>query len=243
MLVIHYVAQRDASTGARGRSIIKRIGNAANATAEGKVTHYKQDSQDRRVQRTRKLLQEAFIELTIRKGFAAVTVRDITEYAEVNRATFYRHYQDKFDLVDQYAHEIYQLLDAPAETELPTRNETVGSEQPTAGLVKMFEHVRAHARFYRVMLGKNGDPAFASKIQHYIEKRLRQFLPDALLCEQALATLYLSYVSSASIGLVRWWLEHEEPFSPAEMAAVCLRLSAADLGALLGEVDLSQKEG
>ena len=207
------------------------------------MTHSKQDSQDRRVQRTRKLLQEAFIELTIRKGFAAVTVSDITEYAEVNRATFYRHYQDKFDLVDQYAHEIYQLLDAPAETELPTRNETVGSEQPTAGLVKMFEHVRAHARFYRVMLGKNGDPAFASKIQHYIEKRLRQFLPDALLCEQALATLYLSYVSSASIGLVRWWLEHEEPYSPAEMAAVCLRLSAADLGALLGEVDLSQKEG
>jgi AcrR family transcriptional regulator len=204
------------------------------------VTHFRQDSLDRRVQRTRKLLQEALIELTIWKGFAAVTVRDITEYAEVNRATFYRHYQDKFDLLDQYAQEVYQLLDAPAEAEASTWNETRSWAQPTAGLVKMFEHVRAHARFYRVMLGENGDPAFVSKIQHYVEKRLRQFLPDALLREKALAELYLSYVSSASVGIILWWLGHELPYSPAEMAAVCVRLSAADLGAVMGEVDLSQ---
>jgi AcrR family transcriptional regulator len=206
------------------------------------VTHSKQARQDRRVQRTRKLLQEALIELTIRKGFAAVTVSDITEYAEVNRATFYRHYQDKFDLLDQYAQEVYQLLDATAEAESPTGNEAGGSEQPTAGLVKMFEHIRAYAKFYRVMLGKNGDPAFARKIHQYVEKRLRQSLPDALLREKPQVELYLSYVSSASVGVVLWWLEHEVPYSPAEIAAVCVRLSAADLGAVLGEVDLAQME-
>ena len=193
------------------------------------MTHSEMASQDRRVQRTRKLLQEALIELTIQKGFAAVTVRDITEYAQVNRATFYRHYQDKFDLLDQYAQEVYQLLDAPIEAVAPLRDET-------AGLVKMFEHIRAHAKFYRVMLGKNGDLAFARKIQHYVEKRLSQSLPDALLHEKPLAELFLSYVSSASVGVVLWWVEHEMPCSPTEMATVCLRLSAADLGAVLGQV-------
>ena len=52
------------------------------------------DSEDLRVKRTHKLLQEALIELTIQKGFAAIAVSDITKQAGVNRATFYRHYQD-----------------------------------------------------------------------------------------------------------------------------------------------------
>lgn len=204
------------------------------------MTHSEQASQDRRVQRTRKLLQEALIELTIQKGFAAVTVRDITKYAQVNRATFYRHYQDKFALLDQYAQEVYQLLDAPAEAEASAENESGGAEQTTAGLVKMFEHVRAHARFYRVMLGKNGDPAFAGKIQHYIEKRLRRSLPEALLREKLLVELYLSHVCSGSVGAMRWWLEYEMPCSAAEMAAVSVRLSVADLTAVFG-MDLAAR--
>ncbi len=44
-----------------------------------------------RVRRTRKLLRNALISLTMEKGFAAVTVRDITERAMVNRGTFYHH--------------------------------------------------------------------------------------------------------------------------------------------------------
>lgn len=57
--------------------------------------------EDLRVRRTRTTLQRALIELTVEKGFAAVTVRDICERAMVNRSTFYRHYIDKYDLLDQ----------------------------------------------------------------------------------------------------------------------------------------------
>ena len=86
---------------------------------------------DLRVQRTRKLIQNALIDLTIAKGFAAVTVRDITSYAKINRATFYRHYLDKFDLVDQYAQDVYHLLDEP--------NEAGSSAE---GLTRLFEHIQ-----------------------------------------------------------------------------------------------------
>ncbi len=61
------------------RSISKLIGNVAYATREGKMTRPEYPKDDRRVQRTRKLIQEAFIELTVQKGFAAITVREITE--------------------------------------------------------------------------------------------------------------------------------------------------------------------
>jgi AcrR family transcriptional regulator len=195
---------------------------------------------DRRVRRTRKLIQDAFLELTVEKGFAAVTVRDIAERAGVNRATFYRHYQDKFDLLEHYSEEVYLLLDtldeAAPEATTPAVQYRDGSvkvpDKPSAGLIKLFEHVRAHATFYRVMLGKSGDPAFGGRIQRYIQTRLRGSLPEALH-GQPLAEVFLSYVASGSVGVLLWWLEHDLPYSSVEMAALGVRLSAADLGAIL----------
>ncbi len=181
---------------------------------------------DLRVQRTHKLILDALIELTIEKGFAAVTVRDITRQAGINRATFYRHYQDKFDLLDQYSQAVYDLLDvAEPDGHAP---------QATSGLVRMLEHLRANARFYRVMLGKNGDPGFAERIRKYVEKRLRRSLPDALLDKTPLADFCLSYLSSAAVGSVLWWLEHDMPYSPEEMAVLSYRLTEANLQAMLG---------
>jgi AcrR family transcriptional regulator len=68
--------------------------------------------EDLRVRRTRKLLTHALIEGTVEKGFAALTVRDITERAMVNRSTFYRHYLDKYDLLEQHLNEIYEVWES-----------------------------------------------------------------------------------------------------------------------------------
>ena len=61
--------------------------------------HEKTSKVDPRVKRTRQLLQRAFRELLTEKSFDGVTVRDIAERAEVNRATFYAHFEDKYELL------------------------------------------------------------------------------------------------------------------------------------------------
>lgn len=53
---------------------------------------------DPRVQRTRALIQDAMSELMGEKGLSAITVQEITDRATINRATFYAHYEDKFNL-------------------------------------------------------------------------------------------------------------------------------------------------
>ncbi len=60
---------------------------------------------DPRVKRTRRLLRQAFTELLAAKDFDAITVQDITDRAEVNRATFYAHFEDKFALLDYHVQE------------------------------------------------------------------------------------------------------------------------------------------
>ncbi len=176
---------------------------------------------DLRVQRTRKLIQEALIELTIAKGFGAVTVRDITSYAKINRATFYRHYLDKFDLLDQYAQDVYELLDDSAE-----------GDRAGEGLTRLFEHIQSNGRFYRVMLSQKGDPEFAEKIRRFIEKRISRSLPEGVLKDKRMADVYLNFVSAGSMRLVVWWLEQEMPYTPAELTVLSYKLSASSLEAL-----------
>ena len=55
---------------------------------------------DPRVIRTRHLLLDAFVALVRKKDFTSISVKDITEYAQVNRATFYAHFQDKYDILE-----------------------------------------------------------------------------------------------------------------------------------------------
>jgi AcrR family transcriptional regulator len=59
-----------------------------------------QEKLDPRVKRTRSLILKAFGDLLAEKGFESISVQDVTDRAEINRATFYKHFVDKYALLD-----------------------------------------------------------------------------------------------------------------------------------------------
>jgi AcrR family transcriptional regulator len=63
---------------------------------------------DRRIQRTRQVLQRAFMDVVQDKGFAATSIQDIAQRANVNRGTFYLHFADKYMLTDAVIREQFQ---------------------------------------------------------------------------------------------------------------------------------------
>ena len=66
---------------------------------------------DQRILRTRQAIRQALIELIAEKGFDAVSITDLTERAEINRGTFYLHYRDKYDLLEETELEIIAELE------------------------------------------------------------------------------------------------------------------------------------
>lgn len=181
------------------------------------------ETEDLRVRRTRTTLQKALIELTVEKGFAAVTVRDLCERAMVNRSTFYRHYIDKYDLLDQYATEVGKLT-------APELNEGDGKHR---GPLQMLKHVQQFADFYRVMLGQNGDPVFTQRFRQNAAERFRVLLslqdaptdPDAPPLE-----MKLNYIACAGVGAIIWWLENDQPCTPEQLGSWLSQLSTSTLG-------------
>ena len=63
---------------------------------------------DPRVKRTRSLILQAFGELLAEKGFEAISVQDVTDKAEINRATFYKHFVDKYALLDYTIKDLFK---------------------------------------------------------------------------------------------------------------------------------------
>jgi AcrR family transcriptional regulator len=180
---------------------------------------------DLRIRRTHRFLQEAMIELITEKGFEAITVGDIAERAMINRATFYRHYQDKYDLV---ARIFEDTADSLVEHMKPFQKDAdqMDLEHPPEIWVQVFEHVAEQSQLYRAMLGKNGSSWFTARMREYIVKLIleneQRWKPSAGPGQQidpampeALPVMQLSHVL---IGTIVWWLESEKRYTPRQIA-------------------------
>src|SRR5262245_44661257 len=182
------------------------------------MTH---DLTDPRVQRTRKLLKDALVELSAKRGFDAVTVGDIVERAKINRATFYRHYQDKYALVEEIFQEAIERLrhdlKPPSESAL-----SVALQDPPERLVKLFEHFAEHNNLYRTLLGGNGSSWFAAKMRDHFTEFLEQ--REQLLSQHHAnrpgieeigmpRMVGLALASNLLLSTITWWLETGKEYS------------------------------
>jgi AcrR family transcriptional regulator len=192
-----------------------------------------QTSTDPRVIRTHKILQEALIELTAERGFDAITVGDIAKRATVNRATFYRHYQDKYDLLEQ----IFQDAIIQFASDLGPPGEvarTIDANNPPERWVRFFEYFREHERLYRPLLGSRGSSWFVARVRDQFtnlmeerEKKREQLpaLRGKRLEDKMPRKVVITLASNLLIGTIAWWLENGKQYSPRQIASWFLNLA------------------
>ncbi|MGG0459977.1 TetR/AcrR family transcriptional regulator [Priestia aryabhattai] len=176
---------------------------------------------DRRIIRTKRFIRDALTELMEEKGFEGVTVRDLTKKADINRGTFYLHYQDKYDLLEKSENEVIQEIKEFIKKANP--NEIVSAnlkEQPLPFIIALFEYIQENARFMQVMLGPKGNPGFHLKIKEVMKTNMLEKLE---LIDNKMPPLVplehlMSYVTSAHLGVIQHWLEQDMKQSPREMA-------------------------
>src|SRR5690606_5016268 len=128
---------------------------------------------DRRIQRTRQLLRDALMALIIERGYENISIQDITDKANVSRTTFYLHYRDKEELLLTSLIEMYNELVARLQ---PLSREELEREGITPRLLAPddFEHVAAHADFYRAMFSSKGSAVFVERVLQYLEAQLQE---------------------------------------------------------------------
>lgn len=179
---------------------------------------------DRRVERTITALRDALMALIVEKGYDAISIQDITDRANVARATFYLHFKDKDDLMFSGMKLIYdQLADT---VELGENGlEDLASAQD-------FLHVEQYADFYAAMLSPRGSMGFLVRVRAYlqnlVEPMLQAFVKEGKIPRVPLS-LMAAYCSGAQIGMIWWWVENRMPIPAEDMARIGMMLSLQGL--------------
>ena len=163
---------------------------------------------DRRIQRTHKLLADALVVLAQQHGYDSVTIRDITEYADISYSTFFRHYPDKDALLlDMIQNTIMELRAVIGEHELAKMSGNV-----------LFRHIADNQALYRVILGGLNSSGIVQQIQDIIAAEIStvDIDVDPIIPHDIKA----NHVATSVLALVKWWLDHNMPYTPERMGEI-----------------------
>ena len=177
---------------------------------------------DLRIRRTHKLLWEALMEELSERTIEEITVSDICERAMVHRTTFYKHYEDKYALLERGIRQMYDDLLA-GEEHLPPN--AYSAEHPPPYFIRLFEHVAQHQQFYRLMLCGEGIGRFQHLLKKYIAEMVSAKVRELPAANQHLAVsidMHAHFIAGATLSLIAWWLEHDMPYTPHQMAQYLL---------------------
>ena len=178
---------------------------------------------DLRVRRTHKLLWEALMAELSERAFEEITVKEICERAMVHRTTFYKHYEDKYALLEQGMRQMYDAL--LAEVNAPPS--AFSMDDPPPYFIRLFVHVAEHQQFYKLMLCGEGIGRFQKLVKDYVaeiaEAKMHAFTP-ANQQPTVSSAMHVQALAGAVLSILAWWLEHGMPFSPHHMAQYLLSL-------------------
>lgn len=181
---------------------------------------------DRRIRKTKKLLREALTELMNEKTLEGITIKDLTQRADLNRGTFYLHYRDIYDLLEQSEDEILQEIniimikfDHLALIEYNLKN------KPFPPLVELFECFADNKDFGKALMGPNGDISFLEKLKATFKNWCANWIETHGKNKYMVFNEYfVDYSIFGFIGIIKKWLKSDMKIPSKEMAIMTVKM-------------------
>jgi len=174
--------------------------------------------------KTKQLIQNSFLQILEMKSFDSITIGDITKQAEINRGTFYLHYEDKFDLLDKIEQQLFSDLGEHID-ELQSRYTSIqtfekGQEQIAATL---FSFIELQSPTLKILLSDRGRAGFHLRFRDAFSKKVRVNLENNVNFTENLTVpmeYFLSFITSAFLGLIEQWIQNALDKTPEEMTSL-----------------------
>jgi AcrR family transcriptional regulator len=184
---------------------------------------------DRRVERTRELLQKALIELIGEQSYDAITIQDIVDRANVGRTTFYLHYHNKDELfISCHQAIIARFHIGPFH---PFSRIELLAPEPPPGMTSAYRHLEeARPLLYSIFQSKDS-LLILRQIRDSNAQEIEASLRAAFGETQSKIPLDVlaSYLAGAQVALMQWWLEKRQPHKLENLAQMFHRMQRATI--------------
>lgn len=195
-------------------------------------------TEDRRIQKTRKLLQEALISLILEKSYESISVQDILDRANVGRSTFYTHFENKDELLISGVHHdlrgMLQTAQAAASTVSAKPYEKVIGFSLT-----MFEHAYEYRGVWKALLVSQAGAIVRQNIHEMLAELIRdgyrkEFQRRRKADSEVPFELLVHFLAATFMSVMSWWLDQPIPLPPKKIEgffqALVLPVITSNLG-------------
>ena len=170
---------------------------------------------DRRVKKTKRQLRQALMHLMTEKPSRSISVRELADRADINRGTFYIHYKDVGDLLQQREDEMAERLI----TVCCKHAHSSGEDSAFPYLADLYHFAKDNADLCLVLLGPNGDRAYTERIcrilrDDFIEAYLSLLCPG----DREKIHYFCAFIVPGNLMLALRWLQDGTRESPEEIA-------------------------
>lgn len=170
---------------------------------------------NRSVQRTQALLKDGLTELMQTKPVQNITVRELTDYVNLNRGTFYLHYKDIQDLLENMEND---MLDEFVEITNAHQPQDMNGK-PFPLICNLYKFLEKNSDFVKLILVNNQEQTFKNRLKDIIRERcMNDWVEVFANTDSRLSELYSSYVLSGCIGIIENWVQNGTPQTPEELA-------------------------
>ena len=147
---------------------------------------------DRRIAKSEKAIQSAFLEMLLDIGFDAVTVKEMTEKADISRKTFYLHYLDKYDLLNKIVDEMIKEL-----TDICEKKKDMGFVE---GTVLWFYYFEDYKPFFAALFSTESTITFRHRLLDFIMEQLDHKLEG--VPDQRNTEVLRKFMAMAVLGVI-----------------------------------------
>lgn len=176
---------------------------------------------DRRVKYTKMVLKESFIKLLEIKAISQISIKEICEDADINRATFYAHYNDQYDLMKKIENELLDNVKA----QLSELDKTDDNMNAVLTAEKIFEYIKENAKLCKLLLSEHGDFSFQKQIMMLVyDKIITQITDNSKITKEDAEYVY-SFTITGCVGIVQKWLDDGMKKSARFMAEMVIKLT------------------
>ncbi|NBG88820.1 TetR-like C-terminal domain-containing protein [Isachenkonia alkalipeptolytica] len=177
--------------------------------------------ENRRVKVTKMLLKESFIKLLETKDIASITIKELCEDADINRSTFYAHYNDQYDLMGKIQNELIDHVEHYLAPYIHDETEEVSVEMVEG----IFEYAMENARICRLLLSERGDLNFQKRVLNLVYGKYINELQQSLALNKEDAEYVYAYTITGCIGVIQKWLNDDMKKSPKFMAEIVINMT------------------
>lgn len=178
--------------------------------------------------KTKQLIQQSFMEILELKSFDSITIGEITKTAQINRGTFYLHYQDKFDLLDQIEQQLFDDFGVHLGKLQSSYSPHHTFEKQQEYLASaLFSFIKMHSPILKIFLSDHGRAGFHIRFRDAFSDMVRVNLEKK---EGFKANLnipleyFLSFITSAFLGLIEQWVENDLDKTPQQMTELYIKI-------------------